>query len=171
MRPELALCSHLSELRAGAEAPQLAHALLWQDGPIDAVVRCARCGAHALLRMLDWAPPRFDRRVYSLAALRAEDSALYLRNLERGSCQVGRASAELDALVAAAGPSERLVALDVDRERVVASAALPAGARGEPEAFPARLPSGPDERWFAALGLEKDPGRRLGGTFDAAERR
>jgi hypothetical protein len=155
MNPELSLCKHLSGLRAGDAPPELAHALLWQDGAIDAVVRCARCGAHALLRLLDWAPPHYALRVYSLAALRAEDSALFLRNLERGSCQVARAGAELDALVAAAGPSERLIALDLARDRVAASAPLPEAARGEPDAFPARLPREDDARWFAALGLEK----------------
>jgi len=155
MNAELALCPHSAALRAGDAAPPIAHALLWQDGAVDAVVRCARCGEHALLRLLDWAPPGFTLRVYSLAALRAADSALFLRNLERGSCQVGRASAELDALVAAAGPSERLIALDVARDRVVASGPLPVGASGEPAAFPARLPRAEDAGWFAALGLEK----------------
>jgi len=155
MNPELSLCAHMSGLRAGDAAPQLAQALLWQDGAIDAVVRCASCGEHALLRLLDWAPPHFRLRVYSLAALRVQDSALFQRNLARGSCQVGRASAELEALIASAGPSERLVALDVASERVVASAPLPKGARGEPEAFPARLPRAPDARWFHVLGLEK----------------
>ncbi|HEU4427143.1 MAG TPA: hypothetical protein VFT98_00180 [Myxococcota bacterium] len=169
MNPELALCAHLSGLRAGDAAPPVAHALLWQDGAIDAVVRCARCGAHALLRLLDWAPPRFVQRIYSLAALRAEDSALLLRNLERGSCQVARAGAELDAFVAAAGPSERLIALGVAQGRVVASAPLPAGARGEPDAFPARLPRAEDERWFAALGLEKHGGGERDASRQLAE--
>jgi len=171
MNPELSICAHLSELRAGDAVPPVAHALLWQAGAVDAVVRCPRCGAHALLRLLDWAPPRFALRVYSLAALRAEDSALLLRNLERGSCQVARTEAELGALVAAAGPSERLVALDVARDRVVASAPLPEGARGEPEAFPARLPRREDARWFAALGLEKHAAGESNAASRAAEHR
>ena len=155
MNPELALCAHFAGLAAGNAPPEIAHAFLFQDGPIDAIARCRTCGSHALLRLLDWAPPSFALRVYSLAGLRAEDAALYLRNLERGSCQVSRASAELDALIAAAGPSTRLLALDVARERVAASAALSASAGGEPGAWPARLPRESDARWFAALGLAK----------------
>jgi hypothetical protein len=149
------LCAHLSGLAAGDTAPETVHAFLWQDGPIDAIARCRACGSHALLRLLDWAPPGFTLRVYALAALRAHDSALFLRNLERGSCQVSRADAELSALIAAGGANERLVAIDLARDRVAASAGLPSGESGEPAAFPARLPRGGDARWFAALGLEK----------------
>ncbi len=153
------LCAHLAALAAGDATPEIAHAFLWQDGPIDAIARCRACGAHALLRLLDWAPPAFSLRVYTLAALRAEDGELFLRNLARGSCQVSRASAELNALVAAAGANERLVALDLAHERVAASAAPRPGESSEPAAFPERLPRDGDTRWFAALGLEKHPRR------------
>ena len=161
MNPELALCAHFSALAAGDVSPEIAHAFLFQNGPIDAVVRCRDCGAHALLRLLDWAPPGYALRVYALAALRAEDTALFLRNLERGSCQVARASAELAALIAAAGPNERIAALDVAHERVVAAAVQPHGAIREPGDFPARLPRAQDARWFAALGIEKTTARSL----------
>lgn len=161
MNPELALCAHLSALAPGDAPPEIAHAFLFQDGPIDAVARCHDCGAQALLRLLDWAPPRYALRIYALAALRADDSALFLRNLERGSCQVARAGAELAALIAAAGPNERLVALDLARERVAAAAALPRGSVCEPGDFPARLPRASDARWFAALGIEKTTERSV----------
>jgi hypothetical protein len=72
---------------------------------------------------------------------------------------VARARAELDALIAAAGANERLLALDLARERVVASAPPPPGGAAEPDAFPARLPRVEDARWFAALGLEKSARR------------
>lgn len=155
MNSDLALCSHLSALRLGDAAPELAYSFLWHDGAIDAIWRCRACGAHALARLLDWAPPHFTLRVYSLAALAAEDVALYLRDLARGSCDAARARAELDALCAAAGPSEWLVALDVAAERVVAASLMPAGVAREPGAWPARLPPVRDATWFAALGLEK----------------
>lgn len=162
MDAELALCAHLAALAPGDAAPESAHAFLFQDGPIDAIVRCRSCGALALLRLLDWAPPAFSLRVYALAALRREDAALYLRDLARGSCQVSRASAELDALIAAAGRNERIFALDLARERVVAAAPLARGVASEPGEFPARLPRSADAHWFAALGLEKSSERRAG---------
>lgn len=160
MNPALSLCPHLAAPRAGDALPELAHAFLWQDGAIDAVWRCRACGAHALARLVDWAPPSFARRVYALAALAEADVALFLRDIARGSCDVRRASAELDALCAAAGPTDALVALDVATERVVAAGAPPLGARREPGPWPARLPAASDTTWFAALGLEKGaPGR------------
>jgi ribosomal protein S18 acetylase RimI-like enzyme len=155
VNPDLWLCEHLIRIAPRSHAPDVVHAFLFQNGPIDAVVRCGRCGAHALLRMVDWAPPDFRLRVYALAALREEDSALYLRNLARGSCQVSRASAELDALVSAAGPTQQLVALDLRRERVVAAGAPPKHLVGEPGAYPERLPATDDARWFEILGLDK----------------
>jgi hypothetical protein len=159
MMSDAALCAHLASLASGAAMPEVAHAFSFQSGPIDAVVRCRACAANALLRMLDWAPPAFTTRVYSLAALSEADVALYLHNLARGSCQVSRASAELDALIASAGMCERLVALDVASGRVLASAPLPRGVSGEPAAFPARLPHASDARWFVALGLAKHEAR------------
>jgi hypothetical protein len=158
VNPDLSLCGHLSALACGGAAPELAHAFLWQDGAIDAIWRCRECGEPALARLLDWAPPRFTLRVYSLAALAARDVTLYLRNVERGSCDASRARAELDALCAAAGRSERLVALDAALDRVVAAGPMPPGAAREPGVWPARLPGARDATWFAALGLEKHSG-------------
>jgi ribosomal protein S18 acetylase RimI-like enzyme len=157
VNPELALCAHLAALRSDAPAPPTAHAFLFQDGPIDAIVRCDACGAHGLLRLVDWAPPDFKRRVYVLAALRADDTALYLRDLARGSCQVSRAEAELAALVAAAGPSQLLAAIDVASGRVLAASALAPGEARPVGAFPERLPRADDARWFERLGLAKAP--------------
>jgi ribosomal protein S18 acetylase RimI-like enzyme len=155
VNPDLRLCEHLARLTPRSPVPEVAHAFLFQDGPIDAIVRCAHCGAHALLRMLDWAPPDFAQRVYALAALDAGDGALYLRNLARGSCQASRASAETDALVAAAGPTQQIVAIDVARQRILAAGTPPARLAGEPSEYPARLPVTEDDRFFAVLGLEK----------------
>ena len=155
MNPDLRLCEHFAHLRAHAFQPDLAHTFLFQNGVIDAIVKCEECGAHALMQMIDWAPPEFALRVYGLSALSADDSALYLRNVARGSCQVARASAETEALVAAAGPVERIFAVDTRREKVISSGrptpelALVAGS------FPERLPPAQDVRWFEFLGLDK----------------
>jgi len=155
MNPELRLCEHLAQLRSEAFQPEIAHAFLFQDGPVDAIVRCDACEAHALLRLADWAPPDYAVRVYTLAPLRAEDGALFLRNLARGSCQVARAAAELDALVAAAGSVQLLLAIDVRRERVLAAGRPPSALARAPGAFPERLPRADDATWFDALGLDK----------------
>jgi hypothetical protein len=157
---ELALCAHLAALAPGAAPFTLApeEILDWYDGPVEAVARCTTCGACGWLELLDW-DPRRRLRIYALAAIRAADVALYLRDRARGSCDVARARAELEALAASAAPCERLVALELPELRVVAVAdaepglALPAGAWAE------RIPAPAASRWFARLGLAEDAPR------------
>jgi hypothetical protein len=156
VNPALSLCAHLAALAPGAAPLRLApdEILDWYDGPVEAVLRCPRCGACGWLELLDWEPRR-RLRVFVLAALREVAVALYLRNRARGSCDVARARAELAALAASAGPCERLLALELPELRIVAAAGvgpglvLPAGAWAE------RIPAPEDGRWFARLGLAK----------------
>lgn len=127
--------------------------LEWHDGPVVAVARCRDCAGRALLELLDWSRSR-RVRVFTLAALEADAVALFQRNRARGSCDLGRAERELEALLFSAGPVERVVALDVESHAVVATA---------PRAD-LRLPGGPwhervltedEPLWFARLGLSK----------------
>jgi hypothetical protein len=157
MRAGLALCPHLAGIAPGPAPPfTLApgEILDWSDGPVEAVVRCRVCGACGWLELLDW-DPRRPLRVFALAAVRETDVALYLRDRARGSCDVARERAELEALAASCGPFERIVALELPELRVVAAAdagpafAPPAGAWSE------RIPAREDARWFTRLGLAK----------------
>ena len=153
MKPQ-GLCEHLRP-DAGARPFEIAHAWLFQDGPIDAIARCRTCGAQVLLRLVDWAPPVGRVRVYAAAAVDPDAVSLYLRDVARGSCDVRRAGAELDALWASAAPSE-LLAYDVGGERVLARGAAPADRRISGLDWPARLPPRGDAAWFEALGLAKE---------------
>ena len=124
MRPDRALCPHL----AGALPSPAPFALApdeiveWRDGPVEAVVRCRACGACGWLRLVERDAQR-GLRSFALAALRIDDVALYFRNRARGSCDAARERAELDALVASAGPFERLVTLNAGMSELVAVAA------------------------------------------------
>ena len=156
MNTGLALCSHLAALAPGAAPFRLApeEILDWYDGPVEAVARCNACGACGWLELLDW-DPRRRLRIYALAAIRDADVALYLRDRARGSCDVARARAELEALAASAGPCERLVALELPELRVVAAAGAGAGLGLPAGAWAERIPAPADGRWFARLGLAK----------------
>jgi hypothetical protein len=125
----------------------------WSDGPIEAIVRCSDCQAPGWIEALDQSPDR-SVRVFALAGLRDADVALYLRNQERGSCDPKRSRAELEALVASAGPFERLIAWRQADERILAAAELPPDRlpRG---GWPERLPPSDDGTWFSRLGLDK----------------
>jgi len=129
MRSDRALCPHLAAPLLGRAPFTLApdEIVEWQDGPVEAVVRCRSCGACGWLRLVE-RDPQQELRIFALAALRSDDVALYFRNRARGSCDVGRARAELEALAASAGPFELLVALNPDTTELGAVAAYPPGS-------------------------------------------
>jgi hypothetical protein len=156
MRPAPSLCPHLDALAPGDAPFTIAPEEIldfWQ-GPVEAVARCGSCGACAWLELLD-AEPVGGIRIFALAPIREADVALYLRDRARGSCDVGRSRAELEALAAAAGPVAWLVALAPEERRMVAAVrvgpdlVLPRGA------WPGRMPAPEDGCWFARLGLTK----------------
>lgn len=154
MNPDVALCEHLASdsLAALAVAPD--DVLEWQDGPIVAVVRCPACGRAGLLEMLDWSDDQ-RLRVHALAGLDSAAFALYLRNVERGSCDLARRRREIEALVACAGPSERLVAREAIGGRVLRSSVWPAGIAPPSDSWQERVSRAHDPGWFARLGLAR----------------
>lgn len=156
MRSDLVLCPHLAAAVPGPAPFTLApdEIVEWWDGPVEAVVRCRSCGACGWLRLVDRDPQR-ELRIFALAALRIDDVALYFHNRARGSCDVGRARAELEALAASAGPFERLVALNPETSELVAVAAHPPGLSVAGGPWTERIPQPGDSRWFVRLGLEK----------------
>jgi len=156
VNPDVALCRHLASLEAGGAGFALApdEILDWDDGPVEAIVRCALCGAPAWLEAIDGSRDR-SVRVFALAGLRAADVAVYQRSAGKGSCDPKRQPAERAALAAAAGPFERLVAFQLREERVLAAAPLAPPERLPSGGWPARLPAAGDARWFERLGLDK----------------
>lgn len=154
MRADVALCAHLKEpsppLRIDSD-----EILLFDEGPVEGIVRCRRCGAPAWIELIDQSPDR-TLRVFALAGLRAADVAVYLHNAQKGSCDLTRRGAEAEALAASAGPFERLVAWDVDGARPLAAAALPESCALPSGAWRERLgATATDDTWFTRLGLEK----------------
>ena len=154
MNPAVALCPHL-------RADDLAHLsidpagmLEWWDGPVTAVARCDRCDGCGLLELLDWS--RSQRvRIFALAAIEPAAVALFLRNRERGSCDLSRADREVEALFASAGAVERVIAVDVERNAVLATAPPPAGLFLPAAPWRERLLPEADASWFARLGIDK----------------
>jgi hypothetical protein len=157
--PGVSLCAHLAALEPGAAALTLApdEIVGWYDGPVEAIARCATCGAPAWLELLDWSRDR-SIRVFALAGLRARDAAVYLGNVKKGSCDPKRARAELEALAASAGPFEKLVAWHVREARLLAAAPLPPQTAVPAGAWSERLAAPDDTRWFTRLGLDKAKG-------------
>ena len=154
MNPAVTLCPHLRADDLAHVAIDPASVLDWFDGPVTAVARCERCDGLGLLELLDWS--RSHRvRIFALAAIEPAAVALFLRNRERGSCDLSRADREVEALFASAGAVERVVALDVDRNTVMATAPPPDGLFLPAAPWRERLLPETDATWFARLGLEK----------------
>lgn len=156
MDPAVSLCAHLASdaLASLAVAPD--DAIEWQDGPIAAVVRCATCGAAGWLELLDWTDGG-RVRVHALAGIDPRAVALYQRNVARGSCDLARRQRELEALVASAGPPERLVACDAASGAVAKSVAWPADATLPSDTWQQRVGRG-DRTWLERLGhLPEEP--------------
>jgi hypothetical protein len=166
---ELALCPHLARAAPGEPPFETSLVLDAHGAATDAVVRCRHCAGTALLRLLDWAGPDLRLRVYSLAPVAEAHAALLRRDLARGSCDLARPGRELEAFLACAGPVERILALDVHENRLLASAAPPAGCRVPVRSWRAGLPEASDAAWFEPLGLAKAgaEGAREAGTAGA----
>jgi hypothetical protein len=156
VRADVALCAH----QAGSPPPlriEPDEMLLFDDGPVEAIARCDCCDAPGWIELIDCSRDR-TLRVFALAGLRPGDVAVYLRNAQKGSCDLARRGAEAEALAASAGPFERLVAWHVPDARPLAAAVLPERAVLPPGAWRDRLlATARDATWFARLGLEKEP--------------
>lgn len=152
MNPERSLCPHLASPALSAVRLCADDVLEAFDGPAVACARCPACGAAALLVMVAWRPG--DRvRICSLAGIDPADVAVYRRNVARGSCDLARFEQETAALHACAEPVERLVALDLDTGRVLASVARPADWRAPAEDWDARCVADGAGGWYARLGV------------------
>jgi hypothetical protein len=154
VNPNVRLCEHLA-------APELTSLRIepddvfdWSEGPVTAIASCSRCTQLGVLELLDWS--RSQRvRIFALSGLEPEPLASYRRDVTRGSCDPARLAQETAALFAAAGPVERLVAIDLERNAVLASAVPAHDFRFPPAPWPERQPRRDDASWFAQLGLDK----------------
>jgi len=119
MIEQQALCEHL---RPGTWPLSIRLVLDDHLGPTDFLADCAECGRTWLLEMLDWRDPL---RLLRLAALPADHAARLIRDLERGSCDPARATAELQYVRSSAAPLPWLLLMDVGGPRIEALVPVP----------------------------------------------
>jgi len=161
VKPDVALCPHLGSASPLPLAVAPDDVLAWHDGPVTAVAGCTRCPRRGLLEMLDeGSGGATGVRIYALAGLEPEAWSVYRRNVRSGSCDLGRAARETEALLSAAGPVQRLVALDVATGAVLAAAPPPPGLPLPQGPWHARVSREDDASWLDRLGLEKGKGPR-----------
>ena len=93
-----------------------------QMGFTDALVACRTCGSPYLLEMLDW---RDRLRLMRVSTVESSRAAGLLHNLGRGSCDVGRAGAELQQLQTSTTFSPWLLLMDAGAMRITALVPVP----------------------------------------------
>lgn len=114
------MTDHQHDWCAPGNALDLTFTIDFWQGPTDALVRCSRCGAFALLRLLHWSGPNLRTRVYALSELPARAVTVFLRNMRSDYCDLGRHQAEVDALIATAGPVSDVLVVDAASLRTLA---------------------------------------------------
>ncbi len=116
-------CEHL---RAGTWPLRVRLTLDEHLGFTDALVSCECCERWYLLEMLDW---RGRHRVMRISGVDPGHGATVMKDLSRGSCDVGRAGAELHHLRTLATASHWLLLMDAGGPTVEGIVPVPAGAR------------------------------------------
>lgn len=94
-----------------------------QLGPTDGLASCRSCGTVYLLEMLDW---RGAERLMRMAVLERALATRLLRDLDRGSCDAGRAAAELAHVRSLAVAVPQLLLVDTAIPAIVAAVPTPA---------------------------------------------
>jgi hypothetical protein len=117
------VCTHL---RSGTWPLTIRLVLDDHLGPTDYVASCTICGRTYLLEMLDWRDPA---RLLRLAVLPADHAARLIRDLERGSCDAGRAGAEIEHARSTATVLPWLLLVDIRGPRIEALVPTPHGRR------------------------------------------
>lgn len=117
------LCAHVE---TGIWPWQVELLLDEQLGLTDALVRCRVCQRPYLLEMLDW---QGGTRVLRVAAVDPDVAAGTVHDLGRGSCDVGRAGAQVHQLRSASVFSRWLLWVDLQQPVILAVVPVPEDGR------------------------------------------
>jgi hypothetical protein len=126
-----------------------------ESGVSDTVVACTRCGATALLELLDWAGARTQLRLYRVSGMPRALVDEFAGRAGRPSCDLRRGERELEALLSHAGPVRALLGWDLERAELVALREVAPGDGVPLGAWREVMPPREDARWFERLGLAK----------------
>jgi len=95
-------------------------------GPTDWLVSCRGCDAAYLLEMLDWAG---SRRLYRLRVPEPRAVNRLLQDLDRGSCDLDRASAQAHHFSLTSAQLDVLALLDLGTAELIALLNVPEGVK------------------------------------------
>jgi len=92
--PCAAPCAHVENAAPGSTPLTLVRMLDEVGGIADAIVRCNVCQQAYLIELLDWGGAAKQTRRFRVSLVDEALLARFLKNLDRGSCDIRRAPAE-----------------------------------------------------------------------------
>jgi hypothetical protein len=126
--PKAAPCSHLASAAPGSAPFTLVRILDEVGGVADAIVRCSVCEQAYLVELLDWSGPAKLTRRYRVSLVDEALLARFLKNLDRGSCDIKRAPAEKQSFESQTRLSALTLTLRGDDLSVIGSERVPPDA-------------------------------------------
>jgi hypothetical protein len=126
--PSAVPCSHIANAVSGSTPFTIVRVLDEVGGVADAIVRCAQCQAPYLIELLDWSGPAKLTRTYRVSIVDEPVLARFLKNLDRGSCDIKRAPAEKQSFESQTRLSNLSLTLRADDLSLIARACVPADA-------------------------------------------
>ena len=154
------LCEHIR-----AERYPFSVDLVMDDhlGLTDGVVHCRHCQRAYLLEMLDWAD---NERVYRISPVDAAHAHRLIGDLQRGSCDLQRAGAEVQHLKTANAFAPWLILVDMREPRIDCMASLLADEESSAPSLPGaswrELPC--DGSWVKYTRAHQSPPARRSST-------
>jgi len=109
----MSLCNHF---KAGSWPFRIELVLDDHLGPTEALICCSVCERAYLLELLDWAD---NLRLFRVAEPGADATRLLLKDLERGSCDLGRAGEEVRQFALVSERLPELLLLDMNDRQIV----------------------------------------------------
>lgn len=132
--PNAAPCTHLLQGATDSTPFTLVRVLDEVGGVADAIVRCRTCEQAYLIELIDWSGPSKQIRRFRVSLVDEALLARFLKNLDRGSCDIKRAPAEKQSFESQTRLAPVTVTLRAEDlsvvavERVAAEADVPMGS-------------------------------------------
>jgi len=119
--PRAEPCAHVANAAPGSTPLTPVRVLDEVGGIADAIVRCNACQQAYLVELLDWSGPAKQTRRYRVSLVDDALLARFLKNLDRGSCDIKRAPAEQESFASQTRLAPLALTLRADDLSVIAA--------------------------------------------------
>jgi hypothetical protein len=117
--PHATPCVHLANTAPGQKPLTLVRLLDEVGGIADALVRCAECQQAYLIELIEWSGTAKRERRFRVSTVDEALLTRFLKNLDRGSCDIRRAPAEKQSFESQTRLAPLTIALRADDLTVI----------------------------------------------------